>query len=709
MDDSGKAVDKSLEIKSEGGITNKKYTNRDSDIESIFNVKLKDGVTLSSNDVKVKMSPVLDNSVVKSNIDSVKAELSNDKKTITYKLNDTISYDYSLTYMGIKEDIVLESYTGINTFEFVIETNGLRIYEDENDTLYLVDDVSEIKANIGDIIIFTVDERNNAYGKLDYEIIEEKQRYKLIISVDEAYLLDEKTVYPIRIDPTIEINSSSGANAIQDVTINSKDSSDGSSSSLFVGNRPNYGISRVLMKFPGLNLSDISQASQITNATVYIRDLMCESISMPMNAYAFTGNIWSESTASWSNVNPGSYDTSGGSSTINISYDNGATKTPVHTYGFNITSIVKKWKTLDRVQGKGIIFKTVSFLEDGNYDVAKTFASFNRASYKPSLKVTYTALPSRTISDGVYYIRNMHSLRYLDINNSGISNGTSVLQYQFNGQRNQRFRVTYEADGYYSIKPIHINGQTSAIDMRSVSGANTNGTDAQIYTYNRNFDEQKFLIQYAYGGGFQIGTKASNGNKVLEVTDSSTANGAIVQIWDYSNSRMNDNWTFEQEVILNTPLLGQQRDQWCWAASALMAARTHATSTRTQTQLVTHVKGSDINEGGSVEEARDAANFASGTNSYYVTEGILTESEILVEINSRRPVYLSRGWYDSDGNRDNGHATVVYGYRLTDSGAINFLVRDPWPVNEGRNQTWTYDFIINGSDTGRLDSTIRRF
>lgn len=202
-------------------------------------------------------------------------------------------------------------------------------------------------------------------------------------------MIDDKTTYPIRIDPTIEISSSSGSSAIQDVTINSLDGSDGSSGSLYVGYRPNYGISRVLMKFPGLNLLSIADSDPISNATVYIRDLMCQATSMPMNAYAFTGSTWSESTANWSNTSPNSF-ASSGSGTVNVSYDNGASKSPIHTYGFNITSVVRGWKNGTYSQGKGIIFKTVGMLENGSYNVSKTFASFNRSSYKPSLKVTYT-------------------------------------------------------------------------------------------------------------------------------------------------------------------------------------------------------------------------------------------------------------------------------------------------------------------------------
>lgn len=149
----------------------------------------------------------------------------------------------------------------------------------------------------------------------------------------------------------------------------------------------------------------------------------------------------------------------------------------------------------------------------------------------------------RAVADGVYYIRNLNSGKYLDISWSGTANGTEVIQFGYNGGLNQQFRVNLEDDGYYTIKPMHC--PSSAIDLRSESGADTNGTDAQLYTYCK-ANEQKFTIDDAAGGGFKIGTKCSNGKKVLEVTNSSLDSRAIVQIWENSDTRTNDNWVFEK-------------------------------------------------------------------------------------------------------------------------------------------------------------------
>lgn len=247
----------------------------------------------------------------------------------------------------------------------------------------------------------------------------------MTIHIDADYLLDEATVYPIRIDPTIEINySANGAGAIEDVTINSLDGSEGSSATVWVGKREKYGISRILMRFPSLSLSSIASADKITNASVEIRDLMCEGTAMTVYCYPFTGNTWKESTVEWSNVNPNSYGAL--LSSNSISYSNGAGKSPIHRYSFNITAAVKGWKTGDYSQGKGIIFKASSSVENGSTYISKTIASYNRAEYRPTLSVTYISGSTQIVADGDYYLNNVNTGKYLKyVDSSSTVSGVS--------------------------------------------------------------------------------------------------------------------------------------------------------------------------------------------------------------------------------------------------------------------------------------------
>lgn len=354
------------------------YKSSDNNVQVNFPSKLSDGISLNDSEISVTMIPTASNSSsVSYQLSSSSAKLI-DTKTVSYAYDNSTSFEYSLTYTGFKEDIVVSEYTGQTEYEFTLLTGGLSLTEKQG-SYYLTDEDGNVKANIGDIIIFTADERNNAFGSMTYETIRENQEYRMTIHIDADYLLDEATVYPIRIDPTIEINySANGAGAIEDVTINSLDGSEGSSATVWVGKREKYGISRILMRFPSLNLSSIASADKITNASVEIRDLMGESTAMTVYCYPFTGNTWKESTAEWSNVNPNSYGAL--LSSNSISYSNGASKSPIHRYSFNITTAVKGWKTGDYLQSKGIIFKASSSVENGSTYISKTIASYKEQS-----------------------------------------------------------------------------------------------------------------------------------------------------------------------------------------------------------------------------------------------------------------------------------------------------------------------------------------
>ena len=166
------------------------------------------------------------------------------------------------------------------------------------------------------------------------------------------------------------------------------------------------------------------------------------------------------------------------------------------------------------------------------------------------LKVFAEKNATRTLADGIYCIRNMNSNMYMDMCNNQNTAYTNITQYPYHGAMNQRFKVTYTTnslgESYYTIRPMNAPGQYLSFDLGSKTNSCTNGTDLQTYDFNSDlYAEQRFTIEPAAGGGYQIGTWASNGVKVLEVTSSSTAPGAQVQIWDYSSQRNNDNWFFE--------------------------------------------------------------------------------------------------------------------------------------------------------------------
>lgn len=381
--DDGSIRDISLDIKAKRGGG---FVTADHEIVTTFESKLTDGITLKYNDIEVMLVPELGLSAIPT------AKLSTDSKVVTYEVNNTTSFVYELTYAGFKEDIVVEEYTGQTEYEFTLFTNGLTLCE-EYGSYYLADSEGNMEATIGDIIVFTADERNNTMGSMTYETVRANQEYVLTIHLDADYLADEDTVYPIRIDPTIEINyNNNGAGAIEDVTISQNTTYNGTSGSLYVGRHPESGLSRALMRFPNLSLNGIS-ANQITAATVELRDLMCqgsEDITIECRIYNKSAPAWSESgTTTWSSIGTAYIGSLLDSHVISFGQGNAGD----HRYSFNILAAAKAWANNTQSPAKGLVFKANSAFENQTGDAIKTwyktFAAYNRSAYRPSLSIEY--------------------------------------------------------------------------------------------------------------------------------------------------------------------------------------------------------------------------------------------------------------------------------------------------------------------------------
>lgn len=387
-DSSGEVRDITLEMEeaNDGG-----FQTADNSIITTFSRRLEEGVCLSDSDVEIVMVPIVPEvfQTEKKSEDMEEstscAALSESKKEVKYDF-EGVSYVYALTYTGFKEDIVVEAYADVTEYSFELYTNGLTLREVQGE-LYLYNGDTPA-ATLGDVIVFTADEKNNRLCEMDYVTLEASQKYLLTIYLDEEYLKDPNTVYPIRIDPTIEITYSNSPSGIVDVTISENASSSITSGSLYVGKRSSEGVSRVLMKFPGLNLSSLSTSTQIISASVELRDLMCESTAMTVYCYVFKGNTWASGNCDWDDVNANQYSPLLDSKTV--SYSNGAALGTVHRYSFDITNAVIGWKSGTYSQSKGILFKASSTVESASSNTYKTFASYNRSAYQPSLTVIYS-------------------------------------------------------------------------------------------------------------------------------------------------------------------------------------------------------------------------------------------------------------------------------------------------------------------------------
>lgn len=417
MNEKGETKDISLRIlDGEDG----SFYDADHPVRIEFPQKLSQGITLSYEDVNIWMSV---------NGEEISdAVLSENGRKVIYSAGKETRYDYSLTCCGIKEDIVVNKYTGQTEYSFFLKTGGLHpIVKDES--VFLADSDGNVKVSMGDVLVFSADEKNNIFGTYRFTSIVDDAEYMVTIVLDEDYLKNPNTQYPITIDPTLEINyANNGAGAIQDVTINQNTTYGGTSGSLYVGRHSDGSLSRALMRFPNLNLP-VKFAPLILSARVELRDLMCQgSEPMTINCYSYSESAptWTESgTTTWNSVGSSYLGTLLDSRLVSFGQGNVA----AHRYGFNITELVKEWADGLKNPGKGLVFKaTAAFEGQTGANIQywyKTFASYNRSSYKPSLLIRYE-------KQAIFSVFNSASGSTKYLKTTGTGNGGAIFSDSVN-------------------------------------------------------------------------------------------------------------------------------------------------------------------------------------------------------------------------------------------------------------------------------------
>lgn len=288
---------------------------------------------------------------------------------------------YTPTLDGVKEDIVLSHYTGVNSFSFHLQTDGLKLYLENNSYYLAASEDAEMRIEMGDIVSFDARGRFSI-GELSVKTITLGSEYLLTVTVDKEFLTDENTVYPVSIDPTFYVSDRThGANAIEDVTIYSgRPNVNGDWTYLHCGYYDStYQVARTLFRFKAL-LTDPNYTSctpkEIKSARFRIKEAS-GTAAQHIEIYQYIGSSsWTESGATWANITQNEDEDD--YVTYAIADNNAATL-------FDVTDLLKNWKSNPTKINQGIILKCV------NETVDKAFYSseYSDIMSRPYVEITY--------------------------------------------------------------------------------------------------------------------------------------------------------------------------------------------------------------------------------------------------------------------------------------------------------------------------------
>ncbi|MBO5322853.1 MAG: DNRLRE domain-containing protein [Oscillospiraceae bacterium] len=469
--------------------------------------------------------------------------------TSAVQSNNSIVYDnaygentkliYTPLLSGIKEDIVLTEYTANASYTFLLETNGLYLYDNDN-SYYLADNVKETPIfYLGDVLIYDAIGKPDL-GTLTAETITEGQEYLITVTANDDFLSDPTTVYPVTIDPSITISDSSASDSIIDAPIfqSLPTQSFGAFTYNRVGNAGGvYGVGRTVVKLSGLTNSSEYQsitADQIANVTFYAKEAS-GSAAQFINLYPITGNTtWTESTVTWNNIV--SYDTS-------VNYGN--TMSYDQWTAFNITDLVKAWKSNTYSADAGFIMMNEN--EANN----KCFCSseFSTAASRPYVVLTYTqnfslnyaniSVPEAstvtlavTANPGGYPVTwNTNNSSVATVSASGVvtthKSGTVTITASIVDSDGVTQEATCHIYVYVTSGVYYIQNLYSGYYLHVKSGGIKNFTDVQQYiNYDESEDEisayyrirQMWRVSYLGSGRYSV-RPLSKLDMGLDVTD----------------------------------------------------------------------------------------------------------------------------------------------------------------------------------------------
>lgn len=437
---------------------------------------------------------------------------------------------YTPTLLGLKEDIVIERYFGKRQFSFLIETDDLRLFQKDGKYYFAGGQNSDDKLWLGDLLIYDAMGKPGT-GTMNITTLEEGQMYRVTLAADEEFLLDSNTVYPVTIDPTVQVSISDAnyAGAIQDATVysNQPNLNTGNWTFNHAGKYDDsYGVGRVVYRLTGLMADEgyaAASAAQVSSVKFYVRDASGNPTSAWMYLYALTSNsTWTETGVTFGNY--GSYDTSVLYGSAAIGGNNWAE--------FDITNLARDWKYGYRNPSCGMVL--VNANETSTSYVRGVISSeYGASSSWPYVVATYESVLSMnttnteinvggtttiSLATGVASTWTSSNTAVATVSNgvvTGVRAGTATITATNANGATASCTVTVKLP----TNAYHITQAGTSLLMGTAEISQRNGVRASIQNYNAGqigIYSQLWCLEYA-GNGYYTIRPSFNPDKYLVV------------------------------------------------------------------------------------------------------------------------------------------------------------------------------------------------
>lgn len=319
--------------------------------------------------------------------------------SIEYKsgFGEQIRLQYTPLDNGIKEDIILNEYTGQNQFDFTLSLTGLKAKQTDDGNIVLYDSATDEPIfYLPEMYMkdsFTGDrvEGDGHYSEeVKYALKEGAEEGQYVVSViaDKEFLSKETTVYPVIIDPTIQTITTQAGIIDAYVRKDTPTTKYNGGGALKVGWPDSDGLCRSYIQFPSLpslNGAIISSASLFVKESTGYTSAAYVTVNRVADTWVYTSLDWSHQPLFDTAPEPGT------ETLVDHAGD----------YTFNITRMVNGWYTdtsgyWDEVQ-RGCILKLNATQEPDNSSARKYRcfrASEDSSTDTPYLIINYSLTPA---------------------------------------------------------------------------------------------------------------------------------------------------------------------------------------------------------------------------------------------------------------------------------------------------------------------------
>jgi len=382
VDSNGNVRDKSTVLSLDG---KGNYSTKDNNVISTLPQKITDGFTLSYGEYNVKVVPQFSGKLTEVS----NARLKDNALLYSGVYGNETTVKYTPLLSGLKEDVILDKPTTDISLVYTLYTDGLTLKNIDNVSLSLSGDSKDFSLDISPIEIYD-SAGNVTYGEYKVTELTAGEKYRLEIIPDKEFLASPDTVYPVTIDPSYTINSSSGSTKnIMDAFLYSAATTTNTGIYTYtsVGNMNNstYGYARTIMRLPGLMNYINSQDLSFSDITSVNLNICCLSVSSPLTVKVNQHNGsagWNESTVTTANNG--------------IGHSIGYTTKAVSSIGWlsiDLLNAVDMW--LQDSNGT-LAAKGLNLRSDAESDTSKLvrFYSSESQSAAPYITITYNSGPT---------------------------------------------------------------------------------------------------------------------------------------------------------------------------------------------------------------------------------------------------------------------------------------------------------------------------